>query len=570
MRRSPVLLLLFLLALPALADDLTIGWISRLPELDYVWGSAKPKSDGWPLIGSQVTWRAHVRSWLPAPKTVLYIWRVDDVEVARGVKTLAPNDITHIDLLRFWSFDRRRIELEVDGKSLEIFSDAISVGFWVEQSFYDAFREQQHILGIGSTGFEDWAQRTIGLFNDMAALAIYPETPNGVLDRLRLEKIVVVPDDSLPLSGLPADATLGASGSSHPDHTDRSVDLMWGFRKALLPSYLAGTKPDPRNAFYASTAVLHELGHARSLVDVYAWDVLHDPPEFIVDVTEAGQRIVDASKGARVHRTAEQGFMNKQYTHIDRYSAIALNFLAGRRAVMGNYNEPKNYAEHLNDFPAQNRVKILDANGIPVANADVFIYQAEKTVPTERWYGARFDDTPDLTLKTDADGQVLVGRSPFSPDGKVTHAPDLNTGVAIVKVRKDQYVAHGFLESRLFNLEYWRGNTELADHVLVVGRECTADGPTLGAPQWNEATTGPTTLQWLPLADATQYRLYVSTNLGKPRVIWTRETSVTLHLNGRVHWWVEADIGVCGMRRSDTRTFVGDTPPVPRRRSSRS
>ena len=569
MRRSPVLLLLFLLALPSFADDLTIGWISRLPELDYVWGSARPQTEGWPLLGSAVTWRGHVRSWLPAPKTVQYVWRVDGVERSRGTKVLAPNAVTHIDLVRFWSFDRRRIELEVDGKSLEIFSDAISAGFWVEQSFYDEFRAKQHTLGIGSTGFEDWAQRTIALFNDMAALAIYPETPEGVLDRVRLQKIVIVPDGSLPLSGLPAEASLGSSGSSHPDHTDRSVDLMWGFRTALLSSYTGSTRADPRNPFYASTAVLHELGHARSLVDVYAWDVLHDPPEFMVDVTEAGQRIVDESKGTRVHRTPEQGFMNKHYTHIDRYSAITLNFLAGRRAVMGNYNEPRNFAEHLNDFPAQNRVTIRDANGAAIANADVFIYQAEKTVPTERWYGARFDDTPDLVLKTDANGQVLVGRSPFSPDGTVTHAPDFNSGVAIVKVKKDNFVAHGFLESRLFNLEYWRGNTQLADHELIVGADCPANGPILSAPDWGEVTNGPSTLRWARVADATQYRLYVSTNLGKPRVITTRETSVTLHLKGRVDWWVEADIGVCGTRRSDTRKFIGNATPIPRRRSAR-
>jgi hypothetical protein len=567
MRRFLIPFLLCLLTLPVLADDLTISWISRLPELDYVWGSTKPKTDGWPLVGSQVTWRAHVRSWLPSPKSVTYIWRVDDVEVKRGSTTLAPNAVTNIDLARFWSFDRRRIELELDGKSLEVFSDAISVGFWVEQSFYDEFRANQDKLGIGSTGFEDWAQRTIELFNSMAALAIYPETPNGVIDRFRLQKIVIVPDDSLPLSGLPAEASLGASGSSHPDHEDRSVDLMWGFRKALLPSYVGGYKPDPVNPYYAGTAVLHELGHARSLVDVYAWDVLHDPPEFVIDVTEAGQRITGSQTG-RVHRTGEQGFMNKHYTHIDRYSAMTMNFLAGRRAVMGNYNEPRNFAAYLNDFPAQNRVTIRDANGGAIANADVFLYQAQKTIPTERWYGARFDDTPDLTLKTDANGQVLVGRSPFSPNGKVTHAADQNDGVVIVKVKKGNFVAHGFLESRLFNLEYWRGNTQLADHELIVGRECTADGPRILA-AWNAQTTGASTLEWLGMADATGYHVYVSSNLGKPWMITTRETSVTLHLNGRIDWWVEADLGLCGTRRSGAGRLQGTATPVPRRRSAR-
>jgi hypothetical protein len=261
--------------------------------------------------------------------------------------------------------------------------------------------------------------------------------------------------------------------------------------------------------------------------------------------------------------------MNAHYTHIDRYSAILLNFLAGRRAVMGNYNEPRNFGEHLNDFPAQNRVRIVDANGAPVANADVFVYQAEKTVPTERWYGARFDDTPDLTLKTDANGQVLVGRSPFSPDGKVTHAPDQNTGVVIVKVKKDNFVAHGFLESRLFNLEYWRGHTQFADHELLVGRECVADGPRLMTPAWGEETSGTTTLQWLAQAEATQYRVYLSSDLGAPRVITTRETSVTVNVDGRADWWVEADLGVCGTRRSGTGRFVGNTTPIPRRRTAR-
>lgn len=71
------------------------------------------------------------------------------------------------------------------------------------------------------------------------------------------------------------------------------------------------------------------------------------------------------------------------------------------------------------------------------------------------------------------------------------------------------------------------------------------------------------------MADATEYRLYLSTSGGKPRVITTRETSVTLHLNGRVDWLVEADLGVCGTRRSDLRRFQGTATPVPRRRGAR-
>jgi hypothetical protein len=202
--------------------------------------------------------------------SMTYVWRVDGQEAARGTVTIQANAITTVDFPWPWTFDRHRVAFVLEGgPELEVFSDALAVGFWVEQSFYDYFRANQATLGIGSTGFEDWAQRTIALFNDMAALAIYPETPSGVIDRFRLQKIVVVPDGSLPLSGLPADASLGANGATHPDQHDRSVDLMWGFRTAHLGRYQRGTKVEPLNTFYTGVDLLHELGHARYLVDVY-------------------------------------------------------------------------------------------------------------------------------------------------------------------------------------------------------------------------------------------------------------------------------------------------------------
>ncbi|HVE70458.1 MAG TPA: hypothetical protein VNI54_03745 [Thermoanaerobaculia bacterium] len=543
----PRLLALLLLAFPLFASDVSVGWISRAPELEYVWGSTNPHVDGWPLAGSTVTWRAHVRNFGASAVTTPYTWRVDGVEVAKGNVTLAPNAITVVQLPRLWTFDRQRIAFTAGDRVLETFSDALSVGFWVEQGFYDEFRAKQAELGIGSTGFEDWAQRTIALFNDMAELA-------GVIDRLRLQKIVVVPDDALPLSGLPSDSSVGASGSTHPDRNDRTVDLMWGFRTAVLSGYLRGNKVEPLNWFYTGVGALHELGHARYLVDVYAWDVRHRPPEFVIDVPG----VVTVEVGGFVHRTPEQGLMNKHYSFIDNYSAIALNRIAGRRAVLGNYNEPRNFAEFLNDMPAQNRVTIRDENGVAIPNANVEIYQATRTAPTPLWYGAHFDATPDLTLRTDDRGRVLVGRSPF---GTVVHAPDLNTGVVIVRVG-DRV---GYLESRLFNLAYWRGETEFADHELLVGRECIAEGTRLRGPDWDAVTSGPVTLKWDPMVDATHYRVYANNRL----IASTTKTSVEARLNGKVYWWVESDLGVCGTRRSYPGRFFASNGTVMRRRTAR-
>ena len=549
------LLLLVLLSSPVLASDVTVGWISRAPELEYVWGSTNPQVDGWPLSGSTVTWRAHIRSWRSEPVAMAYTWRIDGQEAARGSAVVAANAVTIVELPWLWTFDRHRVSFALDGANeVEVFSDALSIGFWVEQSFYDHFRANQPNLGIGSTGFEDWAQRTIALLNDMAALAIYPETPQGVLDRWRVQKIVIVPDGALPLHGLAPDASLGANGATHPDQNDRTVDLMWGFRTAHLSRYTRGLKAEPLNTFYTGVDVLHELGHARYLVDVYAWDTRHDPPHFVIDVPG----VTAAEAGGLVHRTPEQGLMNKHYSYIDRYSAIAMNRIAGRRAVLGNYNEPRNFAEFLNDMPAQNRVTIRDGNGVAVANAEVEIYQAARTLPTPLWYGAHFDATPDLVLRTDDRGRMLVGRSPF---GTVVHAPDMNTGVVIVRAGSRV----GYLESRLFNLAFWRGETELADHELIVGRECGSEGPRLRGPEWDAATSGPVTLEWDPMTDATHYRLYVNGRLAAS----TTATSVDVRLNGRSYWWVEADLGVCGTRRSYPSRFSANNDTIVRRRAVR-
>ncbi|HUR81005.1 MAG TPA: hypothetical protein VM733_09575 [Thermoanaerobaculia bacterium] len=543
----PLVLLLFVFALPLFASDVTVAWIARAPELEYVWGSAIPGVEGWPLAGSTVTWRAHVRNFGPDAVSMPYAWRVDGVESARGNVILAPNAITTVDLPSLWTFDRHRIAFTIDGKEVEVFSDALSVGFWVEQSFYDYFRAHQSELGIGSTGFEDWAQRTVALFNDMAELA-------GVIDRMRLQKIVIVPDGALPLNGLPPDASLGANGATHPDQNDRTVDLMWGFRTAHLNQYTRGTKIDPLNWFYTGVGALHEMGHARYLVDVYAWDVRHAPPYFVVEVPG----VVPTEAGGLVHRTPEQGLMNKHYSFIDEYSALALNRIAGHRATLGNYNEPRNFASFLNDMPAQNRVTIRDENGVAIPNADVEIYQATRTVPTPLWYGAKFDATPDLVLHTDDRGRVLVGRSPF---GTVVHAPDLDTGVVIVRVNSKI----GYLESRLFNLAYWRGETEFAAHELMVGRECGSEGPRLRGPSWDENTTGPVTLEWDAMVDATHYRVYANNRL----IASTTRTSIDARLNGRVYWWVEADLGVCGTRRSYPGRFLANNGTVVRRRAAR-
>lgn len=491
MRRVVLFLLLSLgtAAQARVTTDLDAGWISREPEIPYVWNSTNPRVEGWPSPGEAVTWRAHVRNWSTTARSVQVRWSLDGDVVSTANVTFAANGFTTVDFPWSWTFERHQLTFVVDASnllseesetnnSLTIFTDALAVGFWVEQSFYDFMHQNQfRLTGIDSESFEDWAQRHMTRFNEMAADAIYPETPQGVLDRWRIQKIVVVPDGGLPASPIEDDDQSDATGATHPNDADRSVDMSWGFPASHVDFYDDNlTVTAANNLFHLAGFLIHELGHARYLIDTYTYRVEHVPPVRTVEITENGQLVIGTAlmpanrvsfngiDGFRAFGSPDNGLMGTNYSRIDRHSAAAMNLIAGARAVSGHANVPRNYAVYLNDLPAENRITIVDANGKPVANAQVDVFQGVRWDDNDL-YSARYDDLPDLHFVTDANGQFLAGRNPFTPRATLSgyHLGEL---VAIVRVRAGGKTAFGYLESRVFNLAYWRGERELADHTV--------------------------------------------------------------------------------------------------------
>jgi hypothetical protein len=490
MKRAATLLVL-LIAGTAQArntNDLDVGWISREPEIAYVWNSTNPRVEGWPAAGEPITWRAHVRNWSGSARTVNYQWLLDGQVAASGSTTFAADAFTTVDFAWPWTFERHQLKFVVDSSStfseesetnngLTVFTDALAVGFYVEQSFYRFFHENQYRLpGVGSASFEDWAQRHMASFNEMAQYAIFPETPNGVLDRWRLQKIVVVPDGALPLSPFEDPEQVDAAANTHPHDADRTVDMSWGFPASQLNLFNGNLTATHDNLFYLAGFLIHELGHARYLIDTYTFRVDHYPPARTVEITENGQLVVGTplmpatptvinnTPAFIVFDSPENGFMDTQYNYIDRHSAAAMNLIAGARAVSGHANVPHNYAVYLNDLPAENRLTLVDRNDKPIANAQVDVFQGARWNDADP-YSVRYDDISDLQFTTNANGQILAGRNPFNNRGSLDgyHLGEL---VAIVRVRVGGKVAFAFLEERVFNLAYWRGERELADHKL--------------------------------------------------------------------------------------------------------
>jgi len=110
---------------------------------------------------------------------------------------------------------------------------------------------------------------------------------------------------------------------------------------------------------------------------------------------------------------------------------------------------------------------VRDAFGAVLKNAEVWIYQAAGQ--KGYYYAKRFDNIPDLKLATDEQGQILLGRNPFSPDSVIRHTWELSNAVIIIRIAHAGRVGYSFLDVSLFNLEYWRGNRDLGNYEIRIG-----------------------------------------------------------------------------------------------------
>ncbi len=459
---------------PTTPVDLNVTYIERTPRYNY--DAAKNN----PAAGDIVTFRGHIKNWGTSSVSTGYQWFLDGALAASGTVGLSPGEDRVVTYEWAWQTGNHRVKLVADpanlvseltdlNNAIEDRTDAIIAGFWVERSVYDYFHAYQKDLpSAGANSWEDWIQRQMRFWNQFSQAAVYPTTPGGVLDRVRIDKIVVVPDGALPLNG--------GYATNHPDLSDKTVDLMWGFPATLLGGgmYNNHTSTAMNNPFYYEGSLLHELGHARYLIDTYGFDVHNTAAHGgydAVQIYEGGTYVGGSAYmsylafGEVLYYNKYQKMMSGGYDQgWSEYDAGALNRIAGRRARCGNYNAPCNIGEFLQDLPANNHVRITDQYGRPRPGADVRVYQA---AGGPGWYGKTFDNTPDLFFTTDADGYAHMPRNPFT-SGNIRHTYGIANGIMILRIAHSGQVWYCFQEVTDFNIQYWRGNTENAYYTISV------------------------------------------------------------------------------------------------------
>ncbi len=449
-------------------NDIDVGFIERRPRMNY---DATPNV---PAVGSSVLWMGRVLNHGPnRAEAVPFEWRVNGATVSTGTVSIPAHGTVFLTFSHPQPAARETIALVVDpahrfpgftqNDRVEVQTDSLSIGLWVERGLYDYMEQHQRELGVGSNGVEDWAQRMAQRMNTAFAQSDYDTSPGGLRDRVRIDLITIVATGALPLNG--------GVATNNPDMNNKTVDLMWGLEAESFDTYwgdTVGARED--NPFFVDWGLIHELGHARYLIDVYGFNVhAHQVLITVGSVplyTHLG--IPTPDPHALVFPTGHHGIMSGHdqgpaYAW-GRYGAGALRRISGQRARLGNMNAPGNIGEFLQELPTHNWVTVRDSAGAPVPGATISIYRAAPAADPNDWYGKLFDNTVDATFTTDATGRVDLGRCPFSSGSTIIHTRGQSNAVMIARIAANGQSAWRVQDVGDFNIQYWAGNRTNANY----------------------------------------------------------------------------------------------------------
>ncbi|MDD1652458.1 MAG: PKD domain-containing protein, partial [Methanomicrobiales archaeon] len=309
-----------------------------------------------------------------------------------------------------------------------------------------------------ANSWEDWAQRQIAFANRIFAEATYPSTPDGVLDRWRIDQVIVVGDGKLPLAG-------GFPGNN-PDNRDKTVDLVWGYDAPIISTGFYNQN-DPNSAFFQEPSLIHEMLHARYLVDTYGLDVTGGQTGLL---DEKGVRLF-ANTNAMVHENSQAPSMMGGCSPVmGEWEAAALNLWARKRPRAGwaNYNSNGGlgwYLEHR--MPAENSLRVTDAEGKPLAGATIQIFQAGSwPFGGNPLYGKYIDNTADLTGSTDAQGLLALGSNPFSVAEPIGEW-DFPRCIDLIRVNYRGHIRYAWLDIAEVQVQHLRGVTDAYYDIIV-------------------------------------------------------------------------------------------------------
>ena len=458
-----------------------------------------PNEKHAPAPGETVTFIAHVKNKGPVKSNwYRYSWLLDGREVDAGSgDALEPEQEATFELKWTWQGGDHFVAFEVDRERLndEITrynnsvvdrTNALSLQFFVEQSVYAFFNTVQN--GRWAYGFEDWAQFQVAQMNKEFRDSIYPSCPNGIEERVRLDKVFIIPDGWGSADGMHVPNVVVRPHPTvkdwwqipdldHPQFVNANdpprdvqsqtytnglsgCDGVWGFSVDLLKPRENGKHfytDTPRWITGSEWPLHHELGHQLGRADHYLLPVSGDqdravpglgfspPSDYCDDMMFSGNYAHDDNIGK--HARA----WDSTYRFYSEHTAGSFNRDEGvRRGLFGEY---------FSDIPKTNVFLFVDEEGKPVTEAAVRLYRSIGRGYTNPAIAA----APAFTGETSAKGIYTLNERPFN----VIFCWGSN-GVILCELEKAGKKLYGWVTLAEFNTAYWRGHADEAHHLIIV------------------------------------------------------------------------------------------------------
>ncbi len=450
--------------------DLTVAYIERLPRDPSMHGHLV-RSDGYsrldidagsvdwrPRAGSEVVFKVHVLNAgavdsLPVPCRVL----IDGVEIASlQVGALAPGAEATIDASWKWQEGRHivRVEVDAEGTTAEIvrwnntFEDevqALGVAIVVPADRYEEFFDHRNM--VDSFCVADWIQHHIRMLNAIFKRSTSPSAPEGILERLRCDRIIVVrpsvgPDKS-------------ASWQSQLRQGGQAGGLVEYAAMLEFGEVSDGDAPE-YDALRTDWRQFKVLGLQLGLVDLAATD------------TQLDQCLATDRFGRFVQRRHlfpwPRTMMYLPGGHLFTESEAAyLNKVLG---------QPRGFSgEYLFRVPSRVTIALRTEAGMPIEGVQVDVYQLQSEGEFAGYIAGVSPGDPLYAGRTDADGRFTLVNQPApdhrgpggyplrpNPFGKI--ATDGSNGLLLLKLTQDAAESFQFVRLVDCNVAYLRGSQD--------------------------------------------------------------------------------------------------------------
>jgi DNA-binding beta-propeller fold protein YncE len=413
--------------------------------------------------GDPVTFTVHIRNngFAPAPRTNYRLYIDDTVARTGKIDPLQIGEEVSVTYLWTYKEGPHTISCDVDTENRvdeisemnnRLTDPTWGIGLTIragDESAYEAFRSTTNMWGTYS--FEDWCQAHIQEWRKAFREAIYPATPQGVLQGIRFDGIYTSLEDPALLEVRKSfrDA-VARSGQSYDAMPDAAKE--WFEKETCNWRIIMRPEDIPAYAKKIDRGLLHELCHQCGMIDLYMIGMhpnvvlVTDPNGHFLWLREGCyNQFYDlmAVTGDNAKDAPPQRGLFREHTAAAFNSEIGL---------------PRwGYGLFLFDVPEHNLLKVLDNRGRPIQGAQIKLYQQEietKTVGT----------IPPKTGRTDENGEWDMGSHPIDK----IHVVGTNAIMVIEIQAYGQSEYHCLVLTEL-NIAYWRGDRERHVYTMETG-----------------------------------------------------------------------------------------------------